>query len=210
MTSVTSHEPADSHRMRADKTLYLARHGETVWNSVGRYQGGKDSPLTLRGREQASAAAKTLASRLPSSTTPVRAYVNPLGRAIETASIIVQSIPLDTVLEPRISEVSAGTWDGMSMDEIEMEYPAALAGLTRYDWYFRSPDGEAFELAFDRVSAWLKDVESPAIVVTHGVASRLIRGAYLGLSRTDMLQLPVPQDGLFCLSAGRSTLIPCR
>ena len=35
--------------------LYILRHGETVWNRQGRFQGRKDSPLTEKGRQQALA-----------------------------------------------------------------------------------------------------------------------------------------------------------
>lgn len=34
--------------------IYLVRHGETVWNTLGRYQGIKDSPLTSHGVRQAN------------------------------------------------------------------------------------------------------------------------------------------------------------
>lgn len=34
-------------------TIYLARHGETEWNSQGRIQGQHDTPLTAKGKEQA-------------------------------------------------------------------------------------------------------------------------------------------------------------
>ena len=34
--------------------VYVTRHGETAFNAQGRYQGARDdSPLTIRGREQA-------------------------------------------------------------------------------------------------------------------------------------------------------------
>lgn len=38
------------------KTIYLMRHGETLFNTQGRVQGVCDSPLTENGRAQAQAA----------------------------------------------------------------------------------------------------------------------------------------------------------
>jgi probable phosphoglycerate mutase len=32
--------------------IFLARHGETIWNSQKRKQGTKDSSLTTKGTEQ--------------------------------------------------------------------------------------------------------------------------------------------------------------
>ena len=38
------------------KTLYLMRHGQTVFNLKGKIQGASDSPLTALGVQQANAA----------------------------------------------------------------------------------------------------------------------------------------------------------
>jgi broad specificity phosphatase PhoE len=186
--------------------LLLIRHGETEWNSAGRFQGAKDSPLTSRGREQAQSVGRALAVML-NSASPVRTYVSPLGRARETASLISEHVKLDIQIEERIAEVSLGRWDGMSMYEIDAEFPGVLKGSRPHDWYFRSPDGETFEDAYARVTAWLREARAPAIVVTHGLASRLIRGSYEQLSKQDMLLLPVPQDGFYQLTNGRSEFI---
>ena len=43
--------------------LYILRHGETIWNRQGRYQGRKDSPLTQKGRQQAVRQRKLLYTR---------------------------------------------------------------------------------------------------------------------------------------------------
>lgn len=202
------HDPYEAGGIAAPM-IFLVRHGETEWNSAGRYQGAMDSPLTPRGRAQALSVARALVSELTDPPPRLRAYVSPLGRARETAAIIGQSVPIEIQLEPRIAEISLGTWDGMSMYEIEMEFPESLSGTNSQDWYFRSPDGESFDAAFARVSGWLGDITSPALVVTHGLTSRFIRGIYEGLSKRDMLQLAVPQDGFYRMSVGRSTLVKC-
>jgi probable phosphoglycerate mutase len=88
-----------------------------------------------------------------------------------------------------------------------MEYPGYLSGSDVFDWYFKSPDGETFDDACRRVKVWLAEVTSPTIAVSHGLTGRLLRGAYLGLSRHDCLQLPVPQDGFFRLKDGQVDLI---
>ncbi|WP_405081181.1 phosphoglycerate mutase family protein [Paenibacillus chitinolyticus] len=43
-----------------EQTIYLIRHGETVLNSQGRYQGELDSPLTSEGIKQVKQVSKLL------------------------------------------------------------------------------------------------------------------------------------------------------
>jgi broad specificity phosphatase PhoE len=183
--------------------IYLLRHGETAWNVAGRYQGRKDSVLTARGRDQAAALGRMLATMVGSASLPLRAYVSPLGRAQETAAIVGQHMALERIDEPRLSEVSIGSWDGMSRYEIVTEYPGALDGSDAFDWFFRSPDGESFEGVLKRVSDWLGEVRTPAAAISHGLTGRIIRGVYLGMSKREMLELPVPQEGFYELRAGQ-------
>jgi len=187
--------------------IYLVRHGETLWNTLGRFQGHLDSPLTQRGMDQADHVAKLLAREVDGNVSRFRLHVSPLGRAKQTAQLIVKQIPLPVEHSQSLIEVTTGSWDGMSFYEIDMEYPGHLSGSDAFDWYFRSPDGETFDDAWTRVKAWLAEVSSPTIAVTHGLTGRLLRGAYLGLSRRDCLQLPVPQDGFFRLKDRQVDLI---
>lgn len=41
-----------------EQTLYLMRHGQTLFDSLGKLEGWSDSPLTEKGKRQAKAAAK--------------------------------------------------------------------------------------------------------------------------------------------------------
>lgn len=187
--------------------IYLLRHGETVWNTLGRFQGQKDSPLTPRGILQADRVAARLAQEIGANGIPFEFYVSPLGRAQETAARIMLTVPFPAREDARLMEVTTGCWDGMTLYEIDVEYPGALEGADTFDWYFRSPDGETFDSACARVDSWLSGISTPVIAVSHGLTGRLIRGVYLGLSRREMLELPVPQDGFYCLEHGQVTLI---
>ena len=68
--------------------IFVLRHGQTEWNTVGRHQGRLDSPLTEIGREQALAQSRILANAL-AGRGDVQAHCSPQGRAFDTAGIIL-------------------------------------------------------------------------------------------------------------------------
>jgi probable phosphoglycerate mutase len=183
--------------------IYLLRHGETAWNVTGRFQGQKDSALTKRGIEQADQMGMLLSRQIAGREAQFKGYVSPLGRTKQTAHRIARFVSVAFIDEPRLMEVSVGAWDGMSLYEIGIEYPDALNGADAFDWFFHSPDGETFERACERVRSWLSDVSKPTVAISHGLTSRLLRGVYLGITRREMLELPVPQNGFYRLDEGQ-------
>ncbi|MDO9223537.1 MAG: histidine phosphatase family protein [Caulobacter sp.] len=188
-------------------SLYLVRHGQTEFNLAGRYQGALDSPLTALGVQQAGRMGELLATLVPAGTPMV---CSPLGRARHTAEIIMRTAGLDApVLDPRLVEVSLGVWDGLTDEDIDFAFPGSRDGTSRWDWYFASPDGERYEAMAARLGEWLTEVERPLVVVSHGVAGRVIRGLYAGLDRDEALKLDVPQDAVFRLAEGRIERIDC-
>ncbi len=190
---------AENWRLSAE--IYLLRHSETEWNAAKRFQGRLDSPLTHRGRDQAAQLGRALAAAL-GSRPALPMHVSPLGRARETAAIVGRHFlgfgPL--VSEPRLQEVSMGSWEGLTRAEVEARWPGLLDGASRSDWYFRSPDGESYPDAIGRVRAWLEGLDGPVVAVSHGLLGRLVRGAWLDLPKEDALALPVPQDMVWHLS----------
>ena len=191
--------------------IYVVRHGQTVWNAAGRFQGHLDSPLTRAGERQAADMGRALARLVDSRCEPLAAHVSPLGRARRTAALAAEHIPLDLIGEPRLAEVNMGAWDGLTLDEIDAEFPGALARTDRLGWFFCGPGGETFDALRARVSSWLGDLDDrPVAAFTHGVTSRVIRGVYLGLSRREMLAQATPQDGLYILSDGRAEFVDAR
>lgn len=193
--------------------IYLARHGETVWNRDQRFQGQLDSPLTPRGLDQARRMGETLSRRIRERA-GWTIVASPLGRARRTAGIIAAILGVaDTRIETdrRLMEVDFGSWAGLSHEEIEACSPGALDGATRDDWYFLSPDGETYDAMRARIAAWLAETgaRDKLIVVAHGVTGRILRGLYLGLAKEATLALEVPQDAIFRLSGGAVERIAC-
>jgi len=195
--------------------IFLLLHGETEWNRRHRFQGRLDSPLTPHGMQQAHQAGKTL-SLLIEDLSKCRIVSSPLGRARQTAEIVCTalSVSLDHLtLDPRLMEIDLGSWAGLTRDEVEAKWPRPLDGATRYDWYFRSPDGEALDTAAARLGEWLADIERASettITISHGVASRILRGLYTNLPIQQALSLQISRDVIFKLADGCTERIPCR
>lgn len=193
-------------RQRKPTEIYLLRHGETEWNAAGRFQGGLDSPLTVNGVAQAKAIGQRLA---PLAHTIDALFSSPLGRARQTTGILRVQAPHPAVQwDERLQEVSIGVWDGLTHIDIDAGWPGLLDGTSPFDWFFRSPDGETYAAATERVRDWLASVEGTVIAVSHGLLSRIIRGVYLGLAEGEALKLAVPQDVIWHLHSGKIDALP--
>ena len=187
--------------------IYLVRHGRTEFNAEGRFQGHLDSPLTPLGVEQAELCGQLLKGLIgdPQAWSLV---ASPLGRAVRTAEIIAESLglPLDFTRDSRLAEIGMGLWDGLTPEDIEVVSPGVLTGATRYDFFFRAPDGERYAGFAGRLGDWLSEALAdgkPRIAVSHGVASRVLRGLYADMDRDATLKLDTPQDAIFRLADGR-------
>ncbi|MDX8366069.1 histidine phosphatase family protein [Cytobacillus sp. IB215665] len=133
---------------RFTHTIYLLRHGETVFNTQGRYQGELDSPLTIEGIDQVKNISRLLKLVIddPHEWT---IYSSPLGRTIQSTKIICETLGYDfnkVIIDNRIKEVSVGSWAGLTTKEIEASWPNLIKNTDSYNWYFKSPDGKAMML----------------------------------------------------------------
>ncbi|HEY1753313.1 MAG TPA: histidine phosphatase family protein [Caulobacteraceae bacterium] len=191
--------------------IYLVRHGQTEFNRAQRFQGACDSPLTELGRAQARAFGRRLAA-LVGPGTPIVA--SPLGRACATAEIVREAAGLrgPVSLDPRLAEISMGSWDGLTAPEIEALSPGFSLRAPPLDWYMRSPDGETYAAFAGRLGDWLAEQAGrpgPLVAVTHGVVSRVLRGLHLGVDKDEGLRQSTPQDCFFRLADGAAERIEC-
>jgi len=190
--------------------IYLVRHGRTQFNAEQRFQGSLDSPLTTIGVAQAKAQGRLLRRLIPeASDCPI--VSSPLGRARATAALIAEAMGDPAVaFDARLAEVSLGEWEGLSPIEIDARWPGMRLPSIRTTWAKGCPGSEPYAAAIARVREWLEaHAGRTLIAVSHGITGSILRGLHAGLSREEMLALPIPQDAVFVLSEGGIERFDC-
>src|SRR6187431_1620547 len=98
--------------------IFLIRHGATTLSAEDRFAGGTDVPLSDEGRQQARRLGERLAG------VPVAAvYASPLGRTMETASILAAPHRMEVRARDGLREISHGHWEQMTRQEVEEKFP---------------------------------------------------------------------------------------
>jgi probable phosphoglycerate mutase len=142
--------------------VLIARHGQSEWNAVGRWQGQADAPLSELGRLQAAHAA----SRLSAIDVII---ASDLDRARTTAQIIAEALdhPAEVAVDPDFRERHAGEWQGLTKDEIEKGWPGYLAERRRPPGF--EPDGALTERTAAALRRALdRHAGARILVVSHG------------------------------------------
>ena len=149
--------------------LFLMRHGQTEWNSQGRYQGAQDTILTETGIKQAELAKKYL-SRVNFSNI----YSSPKKRALQTANIIADGLNIKINIREDLKELNFGKWEGLTFENINTSYKQDYQNWLS-DPYNNAPtDGENFKVLLERAGTEINKIvnENPegsnVGVVTHG------------------------------------------
>ncbi|MEL0659819.1 histidine phosphatase family protein [Psychromonas arctica] len=150
--------------------LYLIRHGETLFNQLGYFQGHSDSPLTDIGQQQAL----NLVSYFDS--IPLQQlYCSDLGRAIISATPLsdAKKLPLQTC--PRLREVSYDYLDGQAKKQLSEEDKQKLTRLFSAELNYRIGQGETLAEVQMRLFKKINEIEAThsgqsIAVMTHGLS----------------------------------------
>jgi broad specificity phosphatase PhoE len=148
--------------------ILLARHGETLFNIEGRWQGQSDSPLTERGLAQARELGRAL------STEPITAvYSSDLGRALQTAVDVATLHGLSVRPEVRLREIETGGFTDKNGAEIDAEFPGQRVTWAKAPGTMRMPGGETLLEAQTRALAFFAEVmpghaDQTIVVISHG------------------------------------------
>lgn len=154
--------------------IYIIRHGETVWNALGKMQGCTDIELNENGRELAG----RLGERLEDVSFDA-IYSSPLIRAYETACLIRGHRNIPIIRDDRLREITFGVMEGTHFEDW-------LNGENRYRWFFTDPgkyqppaEGEELTHVIERTADFLKEIveskwqeKERIMIVAHGALNK--------------------------------------
>lgn len=196
--------------------IFIARHGETVFNAAKRMQGDHiDTPLTRTGFAQADAMGSALAAWLGTAQA-LHLWSSPSGRALQTLAVICEYIDGDwhgAHRDARLQEINVGDWAGRTYAEIMAEQGSIL---DPHDALFsvRPPGGEWYDEIAARLQSWIDDTASirgDRLVIMHGMSSRVLRGMLLGLEPDPVWKAPIapslPQGTMVMIGNGEEKII---
>lgn len=155
------------------RPIYLARHGESLYNVEHRI--GGDSDLSPRGEAFAARLAGFVAKEIGERDLVV--FTSTLRRTIETAKPLLRPFTEWRALD----EIDAGDCDGMTYEEIERRMPEQFAARQADKFDYRYPRGESYRDVIRRLEPVIVEIErerAPVMLIAHQAVLRALY-AYL-------------------------------
>ena len=193
--------------------MFIARHGETIFNQAGRLQGDHThTPLTQIGFYQAQEMGEALAKHVPDNL-QLDLISSDTDRTLQTLSIIAEYIGRDwhqAKTDARLREIDMGEWGG--------SYYRDLVGKLILDDDERlfatvAPRGENYCEIATRLKAWIGEQEfsNDAVIISHGMTSRVLRGLLTGLPSHKTYEAPIaqglPQGSVVSICDGKEVIV---
>jgi glucosyl-3-phosphoglycerate phosphatase len=168
--------------MELQGRIFIARHGETVFNAAGRMQGQQHvhTPLSRQGFMQADAMGRALVKWLGTRQS-LHLWSSSAGRAQQTMAVIADHIEADwhdVRVDDRLQEIDVGDWSGRSYAEIESDI-GPFVDRERGLFTARPPGGEWYDDVAARLKSWMADTaheRGDRLVIMHGISGRVLRG----------------------------------
>ena len=193
--------------------LYLARHAETVFNAGARMQGNMaHTPLTRTGIAQAEAMGVAIAAHFGPGH-DIDIWASPAGRTLQTVAIVAEHLGrdfFDVRTDPRLLEIDVGRWEGRRYADIVAERGPIICPDARA-FNVQPPEGEYYPAIAARLQAWLADLDPTrtALVISHGITLRVLRGMLAGGRPFEGVKLAddAPQGTVFRVGDGVATAL---
>jgi probable phosphoglycerate mutase len=175
-------------------TLYITRHGETLWNTQKRMQGWLDSDLTEIGIQNAM----LLGERLKGINF-VAAYISPSGRTRTTSNLILGNRDIPLIFDDNLREINLGGWEGETLQSIKEKYPVEFDRFWNAPHLYTPVGGENFAAIRERALHVLDTIKKEhtdgnILIVTHSVMIKSLLSIIKNLSIENIWEPPFIKD----------------
>jgi len=143
--------------------------------------------------ERGTAAAHRLADRLAGVEID-RIISSPLMRAVETANIVGGDRPMEIELDKRLEELDYGTWEGLTVDEIDRRFPGEHDLYEADPATYRVGGAESGRDVARRLAPVINGLvdwaaadpgEETVLLVAHSSTNRILLASVLGVPLRD-------------------------
>ena len=147
--------------------LYFARHGQTDWNVLRRWQSITDIPLNSEGRQQSQILADLIRCRKVAFT---QVFCSPMSRAVETAEILTCHLDVPVQVDARLIELDFGRFEWRFDSALENELGDEYIHWKHQMYLNPAPCGEGIRDGVRRVASMLPAILEPpgnVLIVGH-------------------------------------------
>ena len=179
--------------------IYIARHGETIWNMEGRIQGRSDPDLSRKGYVQSLGLLDQLKSR------PLSAiYTSTLKRSFLTAQPVADHLGLPIQRQPELDEIAFGMLEGKLLLKFDEELKNEWERFRDHRFTYHIPGGENYTDVANRIRPFLERIlrhheGQEVLIVGHRVVNRLLIGMLLEYPLEWVLNIEQTNDCIYLI-----------
>ncbi|KAK0706825.1 6-phosphofructo-2-kinase-domain-containing protein [Lasiosphaeria miniovina] len=216
------------------RQIWITRHGQSVDNQLQKLGGDSELTerghyygqalyhfITQKRKEwlidQKNKIAKSTFPPQPGDHTPPYPELNQelddknfcvwtsmLKRSIETAEYFDADDDYDVKAWEMLNELNAGTFEGMTYDEIAQKYPEEYQKRSRdkLQYIYPGVGGEGYLQVISRLRDMVREIEritDHLLIISHRSVCRVLMAYFMDLTRDDIADLDVPLGILYAI-----------
>ncbi len=168
------------------RSIYLCRHGETLFNQSGRIGGNAD--LSDNGKEFARRLPDLLKQQL--GDVPLAVWTSTFKRTIQS----VKHLSYPKTSWKALDEINAGVCEELTYEEIAEQYPADFSARDQDKFHYRYPAGESYADLVLRLEPVIMELERQdnILVVGHQAVLRAILAYFMNKTHDELPYLEIP------------------
>lgn len=184
--------------------VIFLRHGQTLFNKEHKFQGVSDAPLTDEGIQQAKAMGTFLKAYHPA-----KYILSPLPRVYQTYSYIRESADAPYDINPALSEISYGAWEGLTKQQASQDHLWHIREGNRFSFIhpgsYENKPGESYKQLYERLQPFFSEVfkkhghENIAVIAHQGVMVAA-KKYYENLSDDVASHIRSPNNTVLCVT----------